>query len=52
MSEVRRTGPKAVTRRLWGSCCIGLVAMPFSIGLATLVLAVGTLSLRSGVAAT
>ena len=45
MSEVRRTGPKAVTRRLWGSRCIGLVAVPVSIGLATLVLAVGTLSL-------
>ena len=30
---------KAVTRRLWRSRCIGLVAVPFSIGLATLVAA-------------
>ena len=29
---------KAVTRRLWRSRCIGLVAVPVSIGLATLVL--------------
>jgi hypothetical protein len=35
---------KAATRRLWRSRCIGLVAMPVSIGLATLVLAVGTSS--------
>ena len=35
---------KAVTRRLWRSRCIGLVAVPVSIGLATLVLPVGTLS--------
>ena len=36
---------KAVTRRLWRSrCIIGLVAVPVSIGLATLVLAVGTSS--------
>ena len=33
---------KAVTRRLWRSNCIGLVAVPVSIGLATLVLPVGT----------
>jgi hypothetical protein len=33
---------KAVTRRLWRSRCIGLVAVPVSIGLATLVLPVGT----------
>ena len=42
MSEVRRTGAKAVTRRLWRSRCIGPVAVPVSIGLATLVLPVGT----------
>ena len=35
---------KAATRRLWRSRCIGLVAVPVSIGLATLVLPVGTLS--------
>ena len=35
---------KAVTRRLWRSRCIGLVAVPVSIGLATLVLPVGTSS--------
>jgi hypothetical protein len=29
---------KAATRRLWRSRCIGLVAVPVSIGLATLVL--------------
>ena len=34
---------KAVTRRLWRSRCIGLVAVPVSIGLATLV-AAGTSS--------
>ena len=33
---------KAVTRRLWRSRCSGLVAVPVSIGLATLVLAAGT----------
>jgi hypothetical protein len=33
---------KAVTRRLWRSRCIGLVAVPVSIGLATLVLEVGS----------
>ena len=32
---------KAATRRLWRSNCIGLVAVPVSIGLATLVLAAG-----------
>ena len=32
---------KAVTRRLWRSRCSGLVAVPVSIGLATLVLPVG-----------
>jgi hypothetical protein len=35
---------KAVTRRIWRSRCIGLVAVPVSIGLATLVLPVGTSS--------
>jgi hypothetical protein len=35
---------KAATRRLWRSRCIGLVAVPVSIGLATLVLPVGTSS--------
>ena len=41
-----RTAPdrKAVTRRLWRSRCIGLVAVPVSIGLATLMVAVGTSS--------
>ena len=33
---------KAATRRLWRSRCCGLVAVPVSIGLATLVLPVGT----------
>jgi hypothetical protein len=33
-----------VTRRLWRSRYIGLVAVPVSIGLATLVLPVGTSS--------
>ena len=33
-----------MTRRLWRSRCIGLVAVPVSIGLATLVLEVGTSS--------
>jgi hypothetical protein len=36
---------KPMTRRLCGSRGIGLVAVPVSIGLATLVLGVGTLSL-------
>ena len=35
---------KATTRRLWCSRCSGLVTVPVSIGLATLVLPVGTLS--------
>ena len=35
---------KAATRHLWRSRCIGLVAVPVSIGLATLVLAAGTSS--------
>ena len=35
---------KAMTRRLWRSRCSGLVAVPVSIGLATLVLAAGTSS--------
>jgi len=35
---------KAATRRLWRSRCCGLVAVPVSIGLATLVLPVGTSS--------
>jgi len=35
---------KAATRRLWRSHCIRLVAVPVSIGLATLVLATGTSS--------
>ena len=35
---------KAMTRRLWRSRCSGLVAVPISIGLATLVLPVGTSS--------
>jgi hypothetical protein len=35
---------KAATRHLWRSRCIGLAAVPVSIGLATLVLAVGTSS--------
>ena len=35
---------KALTRRLWRSRSIGLVAVPVSIGLVTLVLPVGTLS--------
>ena len=35
---------KAMTRRLWRSRCSGLVAVPVSIGLATLVLPVGTSS--------
>jgi hypothetical protein len=30
-----------MTRRLWRSRCCGLVAVPVSLGLATLVLAVG-----------
>jgi hypothetical protein len=38
----------AATRRLWRSRCIGLVAVPVSIGLATLVLPVGTSSFCSG----
>jgi hypothetical protein len=38
---------KVAKRRLWRSRCIGLVAVPVSIGLATLVLAVGTSSLRT-----
>ena len=33
---------KAATRRLWRSRCSGLVTVPLSIGLATLVLAAGT----------
>ena len=33
---------KAVTRRLWRSAASGLVPVPISIGLATLVLPVGT----------
>jgi hypothetical protein len=33
---------KAVTRHFWRCRCIGLVAVPVSIGLATLVLPVGT----------
>ena len=33
---------KAATRRLWRPRCIGLVAVPVSIGLANLVLAAGT----------
>ena len=41
MSEVRRTGPKAVARRLWRSLH-RVVAVPVSIGLATLVLEVGS----------
>ena len=36
---------KAATRRLWRSRCSGLVTVPLSIGLATLVLTVGTSSL-------
>ena len=32
---------KAATRRLWRSRCSGLVTVPVSIGLATLVLAAG-----------
>ena len=40
MSEVRRTGPKAVTRRLWRSLHR---VVPVSIGLATLMV-VGTSS--------
>ena len=32
---------KAATRRVWRSRCCGLVAVPVSIGLATLVLAAG-----------
>ena len=43
MSEVRRTGPKAVARRLWRSLH-RVVAVPVSIGLATLMVAVGTSS--------
>jgi len=39
---------KAVTRRLWRSNCSGLVAVPVSIGLPTLVLPVGTSSFCSG----
>ena len=39
---------KAMTRRLWRSRCSGLVAVPVSIGLATLVLPVGTSSFCSG----
>ena len=39
---------KVATRRLWRSRCIGLVAVPVSIGLATLVLPVGTSSFCSG----
>ena len=35
---------KAATRRLWRSHCIRLVAVPVSIGLATLLLAAGTSS--------
>ena len=35
---------KAMTRPLWRSRCSGLVAVPVSIGLATLVLPVGTSS--------
>ena len=35
---------KAATRRLWRSHCIRPVAVPVSIGLATLVLATGTSS--------
>ena len=38
---------KAATRYLWCSRCIGLVAVPVSMGLATLVLAVGTSSFCS-----
>ena len=34
---------KAATRHFWRCRCIGLVAVPVSIGLATLVLPVGTL---------
>ena len=39
---------KAVTRRHWRSRCIGLVAVPVSIGLATLVLPVGSSSFCAG----
>ena len=35
---------KAATHRLWRCRCIGLVMVPVSIGLATLVLAAGTSS--------
>ena len=40
--------PHGTTRPLWRSRCIGLVAVPVSIGLATLVLPVGTSSFCSG----
>ena len=43
MSEVRRTGPKAVTRRLWRSLH-RVVAVPVLIGLATLMVAVSASS--------
>ena len=39
---------KATTRRLWRCRCIGLVVVPVSIGLATLVPPVGTSSFCSG----
>ena len=39
---------KAMTRRLWRSRCSGLVAVPVSIGLATLVLAAGMSSFCTG----
>ena len=39
---------KAATRRLWRSRCSGLVTVAVSIGLATLVLPVGTSSFCSG----
>jgi len=35
---------KAATRRLWRSRCVGLVAVPVSIGPATLVPTIGTSS--------
>jgi hypothetical protein len=39
---------KAATRRLWRSRCSGLVTVAVSIGLATLVLPVGSSSFCSG----
>ena len=39
---------KAATRRLWRSRCSELVTVPVSIGLATLVLPVGSSSFCSG----